>query len=262
MSKPSPPSCKWRSTTQKKEKMQKIGSNIKKIKKGYSSSNPLRNCINNTQHCSYSDYQSHHSFSKDVIFTNESGIDVMNNGLLNKGTSFSKTERDRLGIRGLIPPTVSNIDTQLMRLKERFSTIQTDIEKYQFCTQLHDRNETLFYYFIVNNIKELAPIIYTPTVGKACENFSHIFRKPRGMFFSALDKGEMKSMVYNWPVEEVDVIVVTDGGRILGLGDLGANGDGIPIGKLSLYVAAGGINPGRVLPVLLVCLMIYIHENI
>ena len=175
----------------------------------------------------------------------------MNNGLLNKGTAFSYIERDRLGIRGLIPPVVSDIDKQVSRLRERFNAIPTDIEKYQFCTQLQDRNETLFYNFLVHNIKEMAPIIYTPTVGKACENFSHIFRKPRGMFFSTLDKGEMKAMVYNWPVDNVDVIVVTDGGRILGLGDLGCNGDGIPIGKLSLYVAAGGVNPGRVLPVML-----------
>ncbi|KAG2382585.1 hypothetical protein C9374_005165 [Naegleria lovaniensis] len=197
------------------------------------------------------DIQSHNQFKKGVIYTNEHGIDVMNNSLLNKGTAFSMTERDRLGLRGLIPATISDIDLQLARLKERYATISSDIEKYQFCTQLQDRNETLFYRFVMDNIKEIAPIIYTPTVGKACENFSHIFRKSRGMFFSTLDKGEMRSMVFNWPVDKVDVIVVTDGGRILGLGDQGANGDGIPIGKLSLYVAAGGINPGRVLPVML-----------
>ncbi|KAL9655398.1 hypothetical protein ABK040_011239 [Willaertia magna] len=196
-------------------------------------------------------YHDHSDFKQDVIFTTQEGIDVMNNSLLNKGTSFSQTERDRLHIRGLLPAVVLDIDKQLFRTRQSYNNLKSDIERYQFCTQLQDRNETLFYKFLMSYIKELAPIIYTPTVGKACESFSHHFRKPRGMFFSANDKGEMKSMVYNYPVDEIDVIVVTDGGRILGLGDLGANGDGIPIGKLSLYVAAGGFHPGRVLPIML-----------
>ncbi|KAL9651693.1 hypothetical protein ABK040_009308 [Willaertia magna] len=190
-------------------------------------------------------------FKSDVIYTKETGIDIMNNCLLNKGTAFSKTERDRLRIRGLLPSCVSTLEKQLTRLKERYDEIENDLDKYQFCSQLQDRNETLFYKFLTTYIKELAPIIYTPTVGLACQNFSHIFRRSRGMFFSVEDKGEMKNMVHNYPIDEIDVIVVTDGGRILGLGDLGANGDGIPIGKLALYVAAGGINPGRVLPIML-----------
>ncbi|KAG2382539.1 hypothetical protein C9374_005119 [Naegleria lovaniensis] len=201
--------------------------------------------------CSTRCIHDHSDFKRGLIITTQSGVDVMNNSLLNKGTSFTRTERDRLHIRGLLPAVIVDIDTQLLRIRERYNMLASDIERYQFLTQLQDRNETLFYKFLVNNIKELAPIIYTPTVGKACESFSHIFRKPRGMFFSAEDRGEMKAMVYNYPVDEIDVIVVTDGGRILGLGDLGANGDGIPIGKLSLYVAAGGINPGRVMPVML-----------
>lgn len=127
----------------------------------------------------------------------------------------------------------------------------TALAKWRILNRLHDRNETLYYKVLIDNIKQFAPIVYTPTVGLVCQNYSGLFRRPRGMYFSAADKGEMVSMVYNWPADQVDMIVVTDGSRILGLGDLGVQGIGIPIGKLDLYVAAAGINPQRVLPVMI-----------
>ncbi|XP_015901717.1 NAD-dependent malic enzyme 2, mitochondrial isoform X2 [Ziziphus jujuba] len=125
------------------------------------------------------------------------------------------------------------------------------LAKWRILNRLHDRNETLYYRVLIDNIKDFAPIIYTPTVGLVCQNYSGLFRRPRGMYFSAKDKGEMMSMIYNWPAEQVDMIVLTDGSRILGLGDLGVQGIGIPIGKLDIYVAAAGINPQRILPVML-----------
>ncbi|CAA3027760.1 NAD-dependent malic enzyme 59 kDa isoform, mitochondrial [Olea europaea subsp. europaea] len=125
------------------------------------------------------------------------------------------------------------------------------LAKWRILNRLHDRNETLYYRVLIDNIKNFAPIIYTPTVGLVCQNYSGLFRRPRGMYFSAKDKGEMMSMIYNWPAQEVDMIVLTDGSRILGLGDLGVQGIGIPIGKLDMYVAAAGINPQRILPVML-----------
>ncbi|VAH04993.1 unnamed protein product [Triticum turgidum subsp. durum] len=125
------------------------------------------------------------------------------------------------------------------------------LAKWRILNRLHDRNETLYYRVLIDNIKDFAPIIYTPTVGLVCENYSGLFRRPRGMYFSAKDKGEMMSMIYNWPAEKVDMIVVTDGSRILGLGDLGVQGIGIPIGKLDVYVAAAGINPQKVCDLLL-----------
>ncbi|CAN1308666.1 NAD-dependent malic enzyme 2, mitochondrial [Linum perenne] len=125
------------------------------------------------------------------------------------------------------------------------------LAKWRILNRLHDRNETLYYRVLIDNIRDFAPVIYTPTVGLVCQNYSGLFRRPRGMYFSAKDKGEMMSMIYNWPAHQVDMIVITDGSRILGLGDLGVQGIGIPIGKLDMYVAAAGINPQRVLPVML-----------
>ncbi|RVW27895.1 NAD-dependent malic enzyme 2, mitochondrial [Vitis vinifera] len=125
------------------------------------------------------------------------------------------------------------------------------LAKWRILNRLHDRNETLYYRVLIDNIKDFAPIIYTPTVGLVCQNYSGLFRRPRGMYFSGKDKGEMMSMIYNWPAHQVDMIVITDGSRILGLGDLGVQGIGIPIGKLDMYVAAAGINPQRILPIML-----------
>jgi malic enzyme len=200
----------------------------------------------------YTHSTAHSHYEKDITFTEKLGTDILNDPLLNDGTAFTYSDRDRLRLRGLIPPVVMSMDDQIQRLRLSFEQLPDNINKYLFCVNLQDRNETLFYKFLADNIKEIAPIIYTPTVGEACQKFSRLYRRPRGMYFSILqDKGHMRQMLYNWTADQVDVIVVTDGGRILGLGDLGANGMGIPIGKLSLYVAAGGIHPGRTLPVLL-----------
>ncbi|KAJ7564625.1 hypothetical protein O6H91_02G026700 [Diphasiastrum complanatum] len=177
------------------------------------------------------------------------------------GTCFPATERDRLGMRGLLPPRVMTLQQQIDRFMDDFRSLEHNtkdgpsdtaaLAKWRILNRLHDRNETLYYKILIDNIKDFAPIIYTPTVGLVCQNYSGLFRRPRGMYFCASDRGEMISMVYNWPAERVDMIVVTDGSRILGLGDLGVQGIGIPIGKLDLYVAAAGINPQRVLPVMM-----------
>ena len=177
------------------------------------------------------------------------GMEVIQDPLYNKGTAFEPAERDRLGLRGLLPPKVSSMDEQCARIMLRLRSFEDDIQKHMYLSELHDRNETLFHRVVVRHIGELAPLIYTPTVGQACLEFGHMFKRPRGMYFSADDIGQMNAMVQNWPMKDVRVVVVTDGSRILGLGDLGANGMGIPIGKLALYCAAGGIAPHRVLPV-------------
>jgi malate dehydrogenase (oxaloacetate-decarboxylating)(NADP+) len=171
--------------------------------------------------------------------------------MLNKGTGFPDSERDALRIRGLVPPQVVSIDDQVTRVMENFHRQEGDLERYVHLETLHDRNETLYYRVLLGHLRELTPIVYTPTVGKACSHFGHIYRRARGMYFSAAEVPCFEDMVRNWPDEEVDIVVVTDGSRILGLGDLGANGMGIPIGKLSLYVVGAGIYPYRTLPVML-----------
>ncbi|GAB5035354.1 nad-dependent malic enzyme [Nannochloropsis oceanica] len=181
------------------------------------------------------------------------GVDIVQDPLYNKGTGFEHGERDRLNIRGLLPPRYLDFKTQIDRVMSNLRNQGDDMRKHIYLSELHDRNETLFHRVLVDNIEELAPIIYTPTVGRACLEFAQHFRRPRGMYFSTMDRGHFASMMYNWPQRDVHVIVVTDGSRILGLGDLGANGAGIPIGKLALYCAAGGIAPHRVLPVVLDC---------
>ncbi|KAE8772175.1 NAD-dependent malic enzyme 59 kDa isoform, mitochondrial [Hordeum vulgare] len=189
------------------------------------------------------------------------GTDILHDPWYNKDTAFPLTERDRLGLRGLLPPRVMSFEQQYERFINSYHSLEhntqgepdsvVSLAKWRILNRLHDRNETLYYRVLIDNIKDFAPIIYTPTVGLVCENYSGLFRRPRGMYFSAKDKGEMMSMIYNWPAEKVDMIVVTDGSRILGLGDLGVQGIGIPIGKLDVYVAAAGINPQKVLPIML-----------
>lgn len=188
-------------------------------------------------------------------------LDILHDPWFNKGTAFSMTERDRLDLRGLLPPNVVSPDVQIERFMVDLKRLEVQardgpsdpnaLAKWRILNRLHDRNETMYYKVLIANIEEYAPIVYTPTVGLVCQNYSGLFRRPRGMYFSAQDRGEMMSMVYNWPAEQVDMIVVTDGSRILGLGDLGVQGIGIAIGKLDLYVAAAGINPQRVLPVMI-----------
>ncbi len=178
-------------------------------------------------------------------------MDLLHDPLLNKGTAFTAKERHVLGLRGLLPPHVHTMEEQIMRVLENFHRKTSDLEKYVFMIALQDRNETLFFRVVMDYLEEMMPIIYTPTVGLGCQQFGHIFRRPRGIFVSAEDRGQILTLLRNWPRREVRVIVVTDGERILGLGDLGANGMGIPIGKLSLYTACAGVHPEACLPVAL-----------
>lgn len=178
-------------------------------------------------------------------------IDLLRNPFFNRGTAFAHDERQALGLRGLLPPGISTIDTQAARIMENFAKLSNDLEKYSYLINLEDRNETLFYRVVVDNLETMLPIIYTPTVGQACQAFGHIFRKPRGLYVSIEDKGHVDELVQNWPLDDVKVIVVSDGERILGLGDLGTNGMGIPVGKSALYTAIGGIHPAATMPILL-----------
>jgi hypothetical protein len=162
------------------------------------------------------------------------GEEILTNPLFNKGTAFKSGERDRLRIRGLLPAKVFNITKQKERFLTHLRGLDSNIRKNILLEDLHDRNETLYHRVLVEHMEEMAPLIYTPTVGQACQEYGARFRRPRGMYFTEEDRGQMAAMVYNWPHKDVHVIVVTDGSRILGLGDLGANGMGIPIGKLSL----------------------------
>ena len=179
------------------------------------------------------------------------GSQILHEPLLNKGSAFSLRERDALNLNGLLPPRVLTIDEQKKRIMENFNNKHDDLEKYIFLIALQDRNETLFYKTVTDEIETMMPIIYTPVVGEACQKYGHIFRRPRGLYISKNDQGNIKNILKNWPNKKVDVIVVTDGERILGLGDLGSNGMGIPVGKLSLYTACAGIDPARCLPIML-----------
>ena len=181
----------------------------------------------------------------------ESGVNLLRDPALNKGTAFSDEERDALGLRGLLPPHVCSPEEQLARVLENLRRKSSDLDKYIALRALHDRNETLFFRLVMDYPDEVMPIIYTPTVGLACLHYGHIYQRPRGVFVSAEDRGRVKRVLGNWPSREVKIIVVTDGERILGLGDQGANGMVIPVGKLALYTACAGIHPAHCLPVLL-----------
>jgi len=198
------------------------------------------------------------------------GKNLLSDPLFNKGLGFPRAERDRLGIRGLLPSQILSAEGQedniMAEYKQGWATRAAEepddeiiksgvnpdnIRKWKVLQSVQDRNETLFYRLLMDNFTEMAPIIYTPTVGWACSHFSHLYRRSRGMYFCRYDRNEMASMVYNWDSDQVDAVVVTDGSRVLGLGDLGLGGLGISIGKLDLYVAAGGFHPRRVLPVVI-----------
>jgi malate dehydrogenase (oxaloacetate-decarboxylating)(NADP+) len=179
------------------------------------------------------------------------GSALLTNSLLNKGTAFTERERDALGLRGLLPPRVFTIEEQLTRVLGNLRRKESPLEKYIFLTTLQNRNETLFYRLLQQHAEELIPIIYTPTVGQACLEYGAIFRRPRGLFISIREKGRVAEILRHWPATDVRMIVVTDGERILGLGDLGALGMGIPVGKLALYTACAGLHPGYGLPITL-----------
>jgi len=183
--------------------------------------------------------------------THERGSDLLFHPSTNKSTAFTSDERRRLGLRGLLPAQISTMERQTIRVLENIRRKAYDIEKYVGLRALQDRNERLFYRTLIDHINELLPIIYTPTVGQACKEFAHIFRQPRGFYVTPADRGAIRENLDNWPESDVRVVVVTDGERILGLGDLGANGMAIPIGKLALYTACAGIPPEHCLPIML-----------
>ncbi|MGC1087643.1 MAG: NAD-dependent malic enzyme [Candidatus Acidiferrum sp.] len=179
------------------------------------------------------------------------GMDLLNNPALNKGTAFTETEREIFGLHGLLPPVVESLDDQCIRAYQAFSLKPNDLERHIYLRQLQDTNEVLFYRLLLDYIEEMLPIVYTPVVALGCQEFSHIYRRPRGLFVSYPLRHSIPELLRNHPNPEVDVIVVTDGERVLGIGDQGVGGLGIPIGKLSLYSLIGGIHPARTLPVVL-----------
>ncbi len=187
----------------------------------------------------------------DMTIPPSNGLQILANPYQNKGTAFTTAERDRLGLHGLLPPKVLTQELQAARIMENFNKKPSALEKYIFLMALESRNKNLFYRVVLDNIEDLMPIVYTPTVGQACQEYGHIFRRPRGLFISAADKGKIRDRLQNWPNRDIRVIVVTDGERILGLGDLGANGMGIPVGKLALYTVCAGIDPTQTLPITL-----------
>ena len=178
------------------------------------------------------------------------GLSLLHDPVCNKGTAFTDRERDALGLRGLLPARVHTQPEQVQRVLSNLRGQSSDLEKYIFLTALHDRNETLFFRVVMENAEEIMPLIYTPTVGLGCQLYGRIYRQARGLFVTASDTGRVKQLLQNWP-QKAGLIVVTDGERILGLGDLGAQGMGIPVGKLSLYTACAGMDPSLCLPVTL-----------
>jgi malate dehydrogenase (oxaloacetate-decarboxylating)(NADP+) len=183
-------------------------------------------------------------------FNSPQGMALLRDPLLNKGTAFTEAERDALGLRGFLPAHMLTLQAQAEKVLINLRNLPSDLEKFVALNSLHDRNETLFFRVVCDNIDEIQPLIYTPTVGLACQRFGLIFQQPRGLFIGANDRGRIAELLANWPYA-AKLIVVTDGERILGLGDLGANGMGIPVGKLSLYSACAGIHPELCLPVML-----------
>ena len=179
------------------------------------------------------------------------GVKILHDPIRNKGTAFTEADREALHLTGLLPPRVHSPAEQELRVLGNIRSRHTDLSRYLYLISLQDRNEMLFYRVVMNNIEEMMPLIYTPTVGQACQEFQHIYRKPRGFYVSWRDRGRIEEILHNWPHKEAKIIVVTDGERILGLGDLGADGMGIPIGKLSLYSACAGIHPTHCLPIML-----------
>ncbi|KAK3018918.1 hypothetical protein RJ639_003515 [Escallonia herrerae] len=178
-----------------------------------------------------------------------SGYSLLRDPHHNKGLAFAEKERDAYYLRGLLPPVVVNQDLQIKKLMHMIRQYEVPLQKYMAMMDLQERNERLFYKLLIDNVEELLPIVYTPTVGEACQKYGSIYRHPQGLFISLKEKGKILEVLRNWPEKNIQVIVVTDGERILGLGDLGCQGMGIPVGKLSLYTALGGIRPSACLPI-------------
>ncbi len=187
--------------------------------------------------------------TKKQLFLPHSGVQLLKNPSYNKGNAFSIEERKRFNLEGLLPPKVEGLSDQLKRSYSQLCQISDPLQKHIFLRDLQDTNETLFYALVTSHITEVMPLIYTPIVGEACQQFSSIYRQPRGLFLSHQRIDDVENLIWNFPGKRIKVIVITDGERILGLGDLGTNGMGIPIGKLSLYTACGGINPAHTLPI-------------
>lgn len=177
------------------------------------------------------------------------GVAVLRDPAFNKGSAFTEEERDALGIRGLLPPRVLSMEEQMIRVLGNVRREATNLDKYVFLASLQDRNMTLFYRLLLENLEELMPIVYTPTVGEACLEYSYIYRRPHGIFITEKDRGNVTAILRNAHIQDIRIIVVTDGERILGLGDVGADGMGIPAGKLALYTVCGGIHPYQSMPV-------------
>ncbi|XP_072250920.1 NADP-dependent malic enzyme [Leuresthes tenuis] len=187
---------------------------------------------------------------KTFVYTKKKGYDVTRNPHLNKGMAFSMEERLQLGIHGLLPPCFISQDVQLLRVLKNYDMKKDNLDRYVFLMGLQDRNEKLFYRLITSDVERFMPIIYTPTVGLACQQYGLIFRRPRGLFITIHDRGHIASILQNWPEKDIKAVCITDGERILGLGDLGCHGMGIPVGKLALYTACGGMPPQQCLPVM------------
>ncbi|XP_031820440.1 LOW QUALITY PROTEIN: NADP-dependent malic enzyme [Sarcophilus harrisii] len=186
-----------------------------------------------------------------ILYTQKRGYDLTRNPLLNKGLAFTLEERQQLNIHGLLPPCFLGQDIQVLRVIKNFERLNSDFDRYLLLMGLQDENEKLFYRVLTSDIEKFMPIVYTPTVGLACQQYGLAFRRPRGLFISIHDRGHIATLLKSWPEDTVKAIVVTDGERILGLGDLGCNGMGIPVGKLALYTACGGMNPQECLPITL-----------
>jgi hypothetical protein len=178
-----------------------------------------------------------------------SGPQILGHPLYNKGSAFTREERQAFGLEGLLPSAVNTLEQQARRVYENLARKTDPLERYIGLASLEDRNEHLFHYVLGEHLEEFLPIVYTPTVGRACQQFSHIFRRARGLWITPEHRGRIDQVLGNWPGEDVRLIVVTDNERILGLGDQGAGGMGIPIGKVAVYTAAAGIDPSHTLPI-------------